>query len=555
MTHIYIHMIKLLPLVNPRLVLLETEEKGLPEEFKVKERGLNFLKQRVAELNKKAAKYKVPPIEIVIIKEDMVKALAPWIKQMQANNPVQMPLDPGLLQDPNSWVLVKEYTVTLKGEPPQVEGYEFIARLEHTPEGNFVFTNPHSSVPNLPAEFKSMNQHCDYCHTNRDRHDTFIIKMENDDPKRFPNNKAGDLLVVGRNCLAGFLPGLSIAGLIAWTNMIENIEFDVKEAREMDDFEGMGGGGGKYYEPADHLLAWLCATYLHTGKYMSKSQANANAEAGMTGMMTVSTVARALGEMRPNLMGLQGKDPRDVYPIYYRMQEDEEFRKKVEELAKEFQEWYPTKDWAKLAQEKPEKADFINNMALVGKQEYLKSQYFGFFSALFQFFLREKKAKEDKAEAEKKAAMLPPSPINFSDPALIGKRLRDIAKEGEIKRLQSGGMDEKAIKKAIKGKEWGWEVSVKKITEYEKTQTFGYGDSGLGWRVLFTDDYGNDFMWFASADLGFQEGGKYLIDGTLTGYEQPNHYHPNKPQARINRVKVLKDHQHPDQPPPPVTAM
>ena len=237
------------------------------------------------------------------------------------------------------------------------------------------------------------------------------------------------------------------------------------------------------------------------------------------------------------------------------MKDDESFKQKAEGLAKEFEAWYPTKQWEQMAQEKPEKSDFIHNMALVGKQEYLKSQQFGFFSALFQYFLRDKKTAEDKAEAAKKMAELPPSPINFGEPTLIGKRLRDIAKEAEIKKLATSGMDEKSIKKSIKGREWGWEVSVKKVTEYEKTQTFGYGDSGIGYRILFEDAFGNEFMWFASNDLGLQEGKKYVIDAGLVGYEPPSKYHPTKPQVRINRVKIIKDLQSPNTPPAPVMAM
>lgn len=551
---IFIRMIKLAQL-TPKVPLHEAEEKELPEEFKCFERGFEFLKARIAELNKKAAKYKVPPLEIVIVKEEMVKVIHPDLKKMQMSQPIIMPLDKGLLQDPNSWVLAKQYTLSIKGEPPKVEGYEFIARLEHTPEGNFIYTSPHSSVPNLPAEFKTVNQHCDVCHTNRDRNDTFVVKMEKDDPARFPDKKAGDLIVVGRNCLSRFLPGISVSGLIAYTNMIEATQFDVKEAKEMDDYEpGMGGGGGKYYEPAEHLLFWIAATFLYTGRYMSKSQANKNAEAGMNGPMIEATINRALSEMRPNLFGLKNQDPRKIYPIYFKVKEEPDFVEKVEQLCKEFQEWFPSKDWEKMALEKPDKADFIHNMALVGKQDYLKSHYFGFFSALFQFFLRDKKAAEDKAEAQKQAAMLPPSPVEFSDTSIVGKRLRDIAKEAEIKRLLSSGLDEKAVKKAIKGREWGWEVTVKKLTEYEKTQTFGYGDSGIGYRILFIDGFGNEFMWFASSTLGMQENGKYIIDGTVTGYDPTNKY-SNKPQIRINRVKIIKDLQHPETPQSPVMAM
>lgn len=551
-------MIKLMQLVDPKILVCEAEEKELPEEFQVFERGFEFLKQRVAELNKKAAKYKVPPLEIIVHKEEMAKVLRPEIKAQIKSGALQF--GPGVLDSPEGavyWTLTKKYTLSLKGEPPHVEGYEFIARMEHTPEGNFIYTSPHSSVPNLPAEFKTVNQHCDVCHTNRDRNDTFVVKMEKDDPERFPDKKSGDLIVVGRNCLARFMPGISVAGLIAYTNMVEATQFDVKEAQEMDEGGDFGGGGGgKYYEPAETLLFWLCATYLHTGRYLSKSQANKNAEAGMGGPATVATVSRALGEMRPILVGLKGKDPHDVYPIYFKVKEDPEFEKKARELAAEFMEWFPTKDFDKLAQEKPDKADFLHNMSLVGKQDYLKSQYFGFFSALFQFFLRDKKGAEDAAAAKKAQAELPPSPVNFADPALIGQKLKDIAKESEIKKLIAGGMDEKAIKKAIKGREWGWAVTCRKIKEHEQTQSFsGYGNPGIAYLTWFNDEFGNEFFWYASADIGLKETGKYLISGTITGYELPNQYHPTKPQIRINRVKIIKDLMNPDQPVAPVVAM
>jgi hypothetical protein len=183
----------------------------------------------------------------------------------------------------------------------------------------------------------------------------------------------------------------------------------------------------------------------------------------------------------------------------------------------------------------------------VSTQEYLRGNHFGFFAGLFQIFLRDKQDIEKKANAEKEMAALPPSPVKF-DATLVKKRLRDIAKEAELLRLVHGGMDEKSIKKAIKGKVWGWEVTCGKITEYEKTQTFGYGDSGIGYRISFKDDFGNDFLWFASANPGFAEGGKYLIDGTVTGYEIANKY-TTRPQTRINRVTIVKDMQNPEKPP------
>ena len=531
-------MVKLLDLLSTNTLLLETEEKQLPEEFKIRDRGLEFLKGRIELLNKKAAKYKVPPLVLKILKEEMVKDIHPDIKKMQLSQPVVMALDKGLLADPNTWVLVKEYTV-------QIEGYEFIARLEHTPAGNFIYTNPKSSVPNLPADFKTLNQRCDFCKTLRDRNDTFVVKMEQDDLKRFPEKKAGDLLVIGRNCLAAFMPGISISSIIAFTRLVESIREDVAAAQEMEEKMESSGGSGKYYEDPEHLLRYLAATYLHTGFYLSKKQAQANYDSGKENNST-STLSRALGEMRPSPWS---KDPKKDYPIYYRLKEDSEFQSKVQAMVEEFAEWVKIKDFDAMAISKPEYTDFFHNLKLVAAQDYIRGNHFGFYAALFQLFLRDKNEFQKKADAAKVMAALPPSPVKF-DATLMKKRLRDIAKEAEVKRLAAGGYDEKAIKKEIRGKEWGWEVTTQKISEYEKTNTFGGGDDSIGYRISFRDNYGNDFLWFAGNNPGFVEGNKYIIDGAVVGYEATNKY-SGRPQTRINRVRILKDLANPTAPPQP----
>jgi len=532
-------MIKLFSLISPAL-LVESEEKELPEEFEVFESGYEYLKARIDELNHKANKYKVPPLEIIIIKEEMVKVLHPNIKNQASSiqnfNPEE------ILNDPNSWIFVKKYTLSIKGDPPKIEGYKFIARLEHTPEGNFIYKSPLASDVNLPSDFKTVSQRCDVCHTNRDRNDTFVVQMEKDDPERFPDKKAGDMLIVGRNCLSRFLPGISIAGLIAYTNIIDNIQKEVKNSKDREEFDPEYKSSGKrlkYYESSDDLLFWIAAAYIHAGRYISKSQSEKNLAMCIAGNLVFTTLSRPPYPLLSLLQGVE--NPEKEYPIYFRIKRDKDFIKKIEDLTDEFKKWLSTKDWEKLAQEKPEKADFIHNLALVSKQEYLQSQQFGFFSALFQLFLRDKKQAEDKAEAEKQAALRPPSPVDFSNPSLVGKRLRDIAKESEIKSLLEKGMDEASIKKAIRGRTWGWEIIVKKISTYEKTYTFGYGDAGIGFRTIFEDPFGNEFIWFSSNGPGMENGEKYLIDGTVVAFEPPTQYHPNKPQIKINRVKIIKD--------------
>jgi hypothetical protein len=72
------------------------------------------------------------------------------------------------------------------------------------------------------------------------------------------------------------------------------------------------------------------------------------------------------------------------------MKDDEGFQQKVSTMADEFDQWLPTKDFDKMTQEKPDFSDFFNNLKLVSGEDFIRGNHFGFFSALFQLFLRDK---------------------------------------------------------------------------------------------------------------------------------------------------------------------
>lgn len=131
----------------------------------------------------------------------------------------------------------------------------------------------------------------------------------------------------------------------------------------------------------------------------------------------------------------------------------------------------------------------------------------------------------------------PPKVFTFNS-SHIGRKLSDIAYDIRIKSLIYGGMPKKIIRKSIRGKRWGWEVAVKKITDYEKTSIFGYGDDGIGYHVIFTDKLGNDFVSIINTTTEMKEGDRYAIDGTITKLG---------PVIRLVRVKIIKDLQHPEE--------
>jgi hypothetical protein len=344
----------------------------------VSDKGLSYLQSEIERLNKKAIKWGVSPMEVHIKKEEFVtKSITVDFatgKQVRPdpNNPSQEQRD----------VILKQYEVELIGNPPRVDGYEFIAKIEHTPEGNILNYAPKSSDKSLPTEYRTGTQKCDICNTSRDRNNTFVLKLEKDDPQRFSNKRAGDFIMVGSSCLKRFLPGTTAASLMEYAQYIEELRSLLSSVDDIDDSAdggGGGGGAGQTYLEQDRVAFWLSAVYLHDGKYISKTAAEKYSSTS-----TLDLVKQCLYPGR--------KDP--VYSKRYK--EDESFKKSVDELSAEFLAWMPTKNFEESANSNPTYAEFFRNLSVLSKQKTFRYSNSGLFAAMFQVFLR------DKGDLEKK---------------------------------------------------------------------------------------------------------------------------------------------------------
>ena len=74
---------------------------------------------------------------------------------------------------------------------PRANGWAFVARIEHTSEGNLVACAPDEAA--LP-EWREAKPTCDHCNALRGRKETFVIR-----------GPEGQLRRIGRNCLADFV--------------------------------------------------------------------------------------------------------------------------------------------------------------------------------------------------------------------------------------------------------------------------------------------------------------------------------------------------------------
>ena len=180
-------------------LLLENTDDGITPNtsFELGENGYNYLKIQVDKLNKKANKWGVPPMELKIVKEEYRKEKI--IINKLTKEPANPPFNPQIHLEKE--VLKKIYTVELNGEPPRVEGYEFVAKVEHTEEGNIINFAPNVQNKDVPEAYRTVVQACDVCKEKRERNNTFILKLLKDDVQRFPDKKSGDFIMVGSGCL------------------------------------------------------------------------------------------------------------------------------------------------------------------------------------------------------------------------------------------------------------------------------------------------------------------------------------------------------------------
>lgn len=88
------------------------------------------------------------------------------------------------------------FQIALEGETPRINGWAFIARLDHNtdPSGgsNLVYVMPSAD---LPVQFRTAAANCEHCGWDRKRRDTYILQ----------NEDTGEYKQVGRTCIRDFI--------------------------------------------------------------------------------------------------------------------------------------------------------------------------------------------------------------------------------------------------------------------------------------------------------------------------------------------------------------
>ena len=211
--------------------------------YKIYEPNLRTLQQRLTNLNTKLARIKMPLITFQITGH---------VDEPSADDATK---------------LVRYYDLEVNGTTPSSNGWEFIATLVHTDEGNILRTVPGY---NVPVEFRDRPTYCDHCKTNRTRLDTYIVRHTD-----------GRVMQVGSSCLEDFI-GTAPGALTKAAEHLLNA-YDVCDAAQSREWLGGSNSLSVFRIDLETFLKQVAATVLADGRYITrKMESDSNGSTSAT---------------------------------------------------------------------------------------------------------------------------------------------------------------------------------------------------------------------------------------------------------------------------------
>src|SRR6185437_12405361 len=129
--------------------------------------------------------------------------------------------------------------VDVTGPEPVLEGWRFVAAIDHDPDGNVVRQVPGDSNPVQVSDWVAAAPDCEHCKLARSRRETYLLVHE-----------TGTLIQVGSTCIRDFLGGVTADAMakLAETWMVVSLAAS-------DEDWGWGGGSGPEGWRRDEVMA------------------------------------------------------------------------------------------------------------------------------------------------------------------------------------------------------------------------------------------------------------------------------------------------------------
>lgn len=201
----------------------------IQEIFDIPEVNYSWLKFKIEELNKKAAKVKCSPIIFEIIEKYVAE------KETVVNGRFT----------------VNMIKVKVVGEAPKFSGWTFIATIQHLAAGNVLRTIGNVEIP---TKYRDVKPICDHCGHIRKRKDTYLVQ-----------NDSGEIKQVGKSCIKDFLGHVDPKKLAWMANWIDSLLAEMADKEELTKFNSNSAA-----LPRDTFLDYVAASIQKDG-WVAKS--------------------------------------------------------------------------------------------------------------------------------------------------------------------------------------------------------------------------------------------------------------------------------------------
>ena len=238
--------------------------------------------------------------------------------------------DSSLVKDDNGIDVYVMREVTIIGDTPRMNGWQFVATIQHAGEaGNIIRAVPTLDESlTIPEAYRTADTACDHCKYTRRRNDTFLVQSETEGFRQ-----------IGRNCLADFVGSDAVNNKMILAEMWSLISDGCEGASEY------GYGRGEERFDLEELVAFAAQIVIKDG-WVSRSKTEVLGKPA-TADLTLSAMDKA-----------RRKGDSTLYPSEEAVQ-----------LAKAALAWAPS--WIERELARNQSADYVWNMSIVLASPYV----------------------------------------------------------------------------------------------------------------------------------------------------------------------------------------
>ena len=169
--------------------------------FEIPAEHMPGLLDKLAKLSKKSEKLIGKPINLNVLRELQTPLTRTNVMGRQV---------PVLDADGNPCLAIS-YAVTIDAETPRINGWTFVATIDHSAAtGNIIRNNP-NAVCEIPTLYRTVKPVCDHCGKIRSRRDTFLLHCD----------ATGEFKQIGRQCIRDFI-GYDVTSVVAMAEIVSS---------------------------------------------------------------------------------------------------------------------------------------------------------------------------------------------------------------------------------------------------------------------------------------------------------------------------------------------